>query len=197
MTTLEKTSGGGRAVRSELRNTMNFHVGDFIGVNNKNWDLFGHSHARDVIVDFGGHRTETVDDHLNEMRQLLVQYPDMLVVRHDPKVAEGDWTATVAYITGWGPGQVKFVTVAKWRDDKVVEEYLFTRELNEDETTAAESGESTITMTTPDDEELWPRAGLEPGWTCKVYGSGPGTKAAVFTRRKGDQIVERLALAEV
>jgi len=108
---------------------------------NENWDFFGHSHARDVIVDFGGHRTENVDDHLNEMRQLLVQYPDMLVVRHDPNVAEDDSTATVAYITGWGPGQVKFVTVAKWRDDKVVEEYLFTRELNEDETTAAESGE--------------------------------------------------------
>ena len=180
----------------ELQNMMRFHVLDFVGVNNKNWDLFGHSHAADVIADFGGQR-KNFDDHLEEMRQLLDEYPNMLVIRHDPNVAEGDWTAVVAYITGWGPGEVRFVTVGKWRDGKVVEEYLFTRELTDDEATAVEATEPTITITTPNVEELWLVGGIEPGWTCNVYGDGPGNKTAVFTRQQDDNTVQRIALAEV
>jgi len=197
MTTDQDRAPEGATMSREVRNTMNFHVGDFIGVNNQNWDLFGHSHHANVIVDFGGQRRENVEDHLADMRGLLVQYPDMLVIRHDPNVAQGDWTATIASITGWGPGTVKFVTVAKWLDDKVTEEYLFTRVLSEDEAIAAESAEPTIVITTPDDKTLWLRAGIEPGWTCNVYGSGPGTKTAVFTRREDGKVVERTAFAEV
>ena len=197
MTTSEHNESQGSTMRRELRNMMNFHVLDFIGVNNKNWDLFGHSHADDVIVDFGGQRKNKAHAHLDEMRKLLDVYPNMLVIRHDPNVAQGDWTATVANITGWGPREVRFVTVAKWRDNKVVEEYLFTRELTSEEAIAIETTQPTITITTPDDPELWLAGGIELGWTCNVYGSGPGNKTAVFTRRQNGNTVQRIALSEV
>ena len=197
MSTSEQNTAQDPTVSRELQNVRSFHVLDFVGVNNKNWDVFGYYHTDDVIVDFGGQRKNDVDDHLDEMRQLLDEYPNMLVLRHDPNVAEGDWTATVAYITGWGSGEVRFVTVAKWRDGKVAEEYLFTRELTDDEATAVEATEPTITITTPNVEELWPAGGIEPGWTCNIYGDGPGIKTAVFTRQQDDNTVQRIALAEV
>ncbi|MFD8001772.1 nuclear transport factor 2 family protein [Streptomyces mirabilis] len=182
---------------TEELNTLSFHAGDFIGVNNVEWDLMRFYHAQNCVVDVAGVHTVGLEAHIEFMRNFVVQYPDLQIRRHDPNVAQGDWTATVGHAAGIAPDDqiMRVVTVARWVRRQVAEEYIFMRELPAD--TPAPKSKPTISVATPNDRQLWLAAGLEFGWRCDVYGWGTGKKTAVFTKSQDGEIVERLAFAEI
>ena len=105
----------------EERNLENFDRLDFEGWNGPDWDTFRELHTDDVIVEFQGGRTEGLDSHVAMFQPMLEASPEMKVTAHPIKIAQGEWTAVVGEL----PGGAKMVTVARWRDGAIAEEYLF------------------------------------------------------------------------
>ncbi|MDQ5853751.1 MAG: ester cyclase [Chloroflexota bacterium] len=104
----------------EEQNLEAFDRVDFEAWNGPDWDLFRQLHTPDVIVDWAGTRTEGIDAHEEMARQSLAAYPAK-IVGHPIKIAQGEWTAVVGEIAGG----IRMVTVAKWRDGAIAEEYIF------------------------------------------------------------------------
>jgi SnoaL-like polyketide cyclase len=98
---------------------------DFEGFNKQDWDLFGHIHTDDVIVEIQGERTEGIRPHLDGAVELFKAMPDTHIQEYLIKFGGGDWTCTVSRITGMGKPETKLVTIAKWRGEKVCEEYIY------------------------------------------------------------------------
>jgi len=94
---------------------------DFDGWNGPDWQLFSQLHTDDVTVEMMGQRTEGVHAHIDMCQQIVEQNPEMKVTGHPIKIAQGEWTAVVGDITG---GQ-RMVTVARWRNGAIAEEYVF------------------------------------------------------------------------
>lgn len=182
----------GRGFRQELENTKDFHIADFVAWNNKDMDMQRHYHAADVVVEWGGVRTEGVEPHIAAMHQFQVASPDALVVTHQPNVARGDWTATIGGIPALG---VRMATVAQWLDGQIVREILFMRELPAEEAPRP-TARPTLTLTNPDDEDLRRAAGVYPGWSCVIHGSALGSRTVTFMRRDKGLIVEQYVFAE-
>ncbi|MGW3652707.1 hypothetical protein [Streptomyces sp. NPDC000878] len=176
----------------ELANTKDFHIADFVAWNNKDMDMQRHYHAADVVVEWGGVRTEGVEPHIEAMHQFQVEAPDALVVTHRPNVARGDWTATIGGIPAMG---VRMATVAQWRGGQIVREILFMRELSAEETPRPAARPS-LTLTNPDDEGLRRAAGVYPGWSCVVHGTALGGRTVTFARRDRGLVVEQYVFAE-
>jgi hypothetical protein len=103
------------------QNLANFDRLDFEGWNGPDWDLFRHLHSDDVIVEWAGQRTQGIDAHLAMAKQTVEQTPDAKITSHPIKIAQGEWTAVVGEL----PGGQRMVTVAKWRDGAIAEEYIF------------------------------------------------------------------------
>lgn len=51
----------GSRFQLELANTKDLHIADFVTWNNKDMDMQRHYHAADVVVEWGGVRTEGVE----------------------------------------------------------------------------------------------------------------------------------------
>src|SRR4051794_26371972 len=106
---------------SEEQNLEAFDRVDFEAWNGPDWDVFRQLHTNDVIVEMTGMRTEGIEAHVDACRQTVDAYPDSKIVSHPIKIAQGEWTAVVGEIAGGS----KMVTIARWRDGAIAEEYIF------------------------------------------------------------------------
>jgi hypothetical protein len=95
---------------------------DFEAWNNRNWTLFEELHDPDVlVVDFTGNTTRGIDQHLQWAMAAVSAQPESRVSAHPIEIAAGDWTAA----TGALPGNLTMLTLARWEDGRIAEEYLF------------------------------------------------------------------------
>ena len=95
---------------------------DFEAWNNRNWTLFEELHSPDVlVVDFTGNTTRGIEQHLQWAMAFVAAQPESKVSAHPIKIAAGDWTVA----TGTLPGNLTLLTLARWEDGRMAEEYLF------------------------------------------------------------------------
>src|SRR5205807_2123015 len=116
---------GGRRSRDEGNRhrgdkRTNFHLLDFVAWNNRDMDVFRRLHTADVKVELGDRKTEGIEAHIAGVQPPTPATPDRRIVQHSPIVADGDWTCVV----GISLRNDKLVTVAKWRDGAISEEYI-------------------------------------------------------------------------
>jgi hypothetical protein len=98
---------------------------DFVGWNNADWNgVFAHYHSDDVVVDWKGQEpTNGINEHIDAMKA----YVDSAggtppqITSHPISFGSDDWTCVVGEFEGGG----RMVTVAKWRDGAIVEEYIW------------------------------------------------------------------------
>jgi SnoaL-like domain len=106
----------------EQANLDRFDKLDFEAWNSRNWTLFQEIHSPDVlVVDFNGNITRGIDQHLQWAMAAVSAAPESKVLAHPIKIAAGNWTA----VTGTLPGNLTMVTLARWEDGRIAEEYLF------------------------------------------------------------------------
>jgi hypothetical protein len=103
---------------------------DFDAWNNRNWTLFREIHSPDVlVVDFSGKVTRGIDQHVKWANESLSSTPSTIIA-HPLKIAAGNWTAVTGNSTrtDLSTGESfnsTMVTVAHWKDGRIIEEYLF------------------------------------------------------------------------
>ena len=103
---------------------------DFEAWNNRNWTLFEEIHSPDVlVVDFNGNVTKGIEEHLQWAEKAVSSVPSKILA-HPIKIATGNWTAVTGNSTrtDLSTGESfnnTMVTVAHWKDGKIIEEYLF------------------------------------------------------------------------
>ena len=108
-------------VRANLRGMDDL---DFIGWNNADWNgVFAHHHTADVVVDWKGQSpTRGIDQHIEAMKAYVesagARRP---VTSHPIAFGSGEWTCVVGEFEGGG----RMVTVARWRDGAIAEEYIW------------------------------------------------------------------------
>jgi|SRR6476661_2310103 len=98
---------------------------DFDGWNNADWNgVFAHHHTDDVLVDWKGQPpTHGIQEHIDAMKA----YVDSAggtppqITSHPIAFGSGDWTCVIGEFEGGG----RMVTVAKWLDGAIVEEYIW------------------------------------------------------------------------
>jgi hypothetical protein len=106
----------------EQANLARFDIIDFEAWNNRNWTLFQELHSPDVlVVDFNGNTTRGIDQHLQWAMAAVAADPESRVLAHPIKIAAKDWTV----VTGTLPGNLTMITLARWEDGRIAEEYLF------------------------------------------------------------------------
>ncbi|HEX6282458.1 MAG TPA: nuclear transport factor 2 family protein [Nitrososphaera sp.] len=106
----------------EQANLIRFDILDFEAWNNRNWTLFQELHSPDVlVVDFNGNTTRGIDQHLQLAMAAVAADPESKILAHPIKIAAKDWTA----VTGTLPGNLTMITLARWEDGRIAEEYLF------------------------------------------------------------------------
>lgn len=103
---------------------------DFEAWNENNWTLYKEIHSPDVlVVDFDGKVTKGIEQHLKWSNESQSSAPSTIIA-HPIKIGVGNWTAVTGNITGTIPSTGEsfnstMVTVAHWKDGRIVEEYLF------------------------------------------------------------------------
>ena len=106
----------------EQANLARFDILDFEAWNNRNWTLFQELHSPDVlVVDFNGITTRGIEQHLQWAMAAVAADPESKILAHPIKIAAKDWTA----VTGTLPGNLTMITLARWEDGRIAEEYLF------------------------------------------------------------------------
>jgi len=117
---------------------------DFDYYSGQQWDKFNESHADNIKVYYpDGSTTEGLyPQHIDAIKGTFVFAPDTKIKTHPVRFGGGDWTAVIGEMEGTfskpmpvGGGKTipptgkKFklamVTIGHWKDDKMVEEYLF------------------------------------------------------------------------
>ncbi|MGW9193427.1 hypothetical protein [Micromonospora chersina] len=107
------------------RNLKSMDELDFKAWNGADWDgLFTHLHTGDVLVDVHGQpATHGIAEHIDAMKALVptgAEKPPQ-IASHPIKFGSGEWTCVVGEFEGGG----RMVTVAKWRDGAIAEEYIW------------------------------------------------------------------------
>jgi hypothetical protein len=97
-----------------------FEKVDFVAWNGPDWDVFRHLHTEDVHVDMFGEKTAGIDAHVDAAKRYQDAVPANKVLEHSVRMADGDWTCVISN----AENGVNFVTVAKWRDGAICEEYI-------------------------------------------------------------------------
>ena len=106
----------------EQANLVRFDILDFEAWNNRNWTLFQELHNPDVlVVDSNGNTTRGIAQHLQWAMSAVGANTESRVLAHPIKIAAKDWTV----VTGTLPGNLTMVTLARWEDGRISEEYLF------------------------------------------------------------------------
>jgi hypothetical protein len=106
----------------EKANLERFDKLDFQAWNNRDWTLFRELHAPDVlIVDFNGHTTKGIEQHIQYAMALISAAPESKVLAHPIKIAAGNWTVGIGTL----PGNLTMLTLAQWRDGRIIQEYMF------------------------------------------------------------------------
>lgn len=98
---------------------------DFTGWNKADWNgVFAHHHTDDVLVDWKGQQpTHGVAEHIEAMKnyvQAAGGTPPQITA-HPIRFGSGDWTCVV----GEFQDGARMVTVAKWRNGAISEEYIW------------------------------------------------------------------------
>ena len=98
---------------------------DFVGWNKADWNgVFAHHHTPDVMVDWKGQApTQGIEDHIDAMKAYVDEAGGTppQIASHPISFGSGEWTCVVGEFEGGG----RMVTVAKWRDGAIAEEYIW------------------------------------------------------------------------
>ena len=170
-----------------VTNATNFHLLDFVAWNNRDVDMFRRLHTADVKVEFAGMKTEGIDAHVQALEPMW--QPGSQLTNHAPIVAEGEWTCMVG--TSAPPANTKMVTVAKWRDGAIAEEYILMNMLAPGTPKPAVSG-SPIASISNRDPEMKRLVGAEIGWSCVLERTAEGNMVISLSKTGGaaaDQMV--------
>ncbi len=176
------------AVPVEVTNATNFHVLDFVAWNNHDVDVFRRLHTADVKVNFGGNQTEGIDAHVQALEPMW--QPGGVITNHNPIIAEGEWTCMVGVL---GPN-MRMVTVAKWRDGAISEEYILSNMLKPGTAKPAVSG-SPVASISNQNAELKRMVGAEPGWSCRLERTAEG-KMVIAVNKAGGTAAEQMVFTQ-
>ena len=106
-------------------NLANMDKLDFEAWNNADWHGdFKHLHTADVYVDMKGMPpTNGIDEHIAAMEGFVEMVGGSVpqIVDHPIKFGSGEWTCVV----GQSADGNRMVTVARWRDGAIAEEYIW------------------------------------------------------------------------
>ena len=174
-------------VDQAVTNATNFHLLDFVAWNNRDVDMFRRLHTADVKVNFGGGTTEGIDAHVQALQPMW--QPGSELTRHAPIIAEGEWTCMVG--TSGPPANMKMVTVAKWRDGAISEEYILMNQLKPGTAAPAVSGSPMMSISNRN-ADLKRLVGAEPGWSCSLDRTADGKMVITLAKSGGaaaDQMV--------
>ncbi len=99
---------------------------DFVGWNNADWTgVFARHHTDDVLVDWQGQPpTHGIEEHIEAMKSYVEETgggTPPQITSHPIKFGSGAWTCVV----GEFANGARMVTVAKWRDGAIAEEYIW------------------------------------------------------------------------
>ena len=98
---------------------------DFTGWNSADWHgVFARHHTDDVLVDWKGQPvTHGIDEHVAAMKAYVESAGGTppQIASHPIKFGSGEWTCVVGEFEGGG----RMVTVARWRDGAIAEEYIW------------------------------------------------------------------------
>ena len=98
---------------------------DFTGWNGADWNgVFAHLHTDDVLVDVHGQpQTQGIQEHIDAMKAFVdtTGGTPVQVQSHPIAFGSGEWTCVVGELEGGG----RMVTVAKWREGAIAEEYIW------------------------------------------------------------------------
>ena len=98
---------------------------DFAGWNTADWDgVFAEHHTADVVVAVNGQPTTNgIGDHIDAMKAFVDAMGGTPVQVKDHPIAfgSGDWTCVVGELETGG----RMVTVARWQDGAIAEEYIW------------------------------------------------------------------------
>ena len=98
---------------------------DFDGWNNADWDgVFAHHHTDDVHVESKGQEpTHGIGEHIEAMKAFVdsVGGTPPQITSHPIRFGSGEWTCVVGEFEGGG----RMVTVARWHDGAIAEEYIW------------------------------------------------------------------------
>ena len=171
----------------EVTNATNFHLLDFVAWNNRDVDMFRRLHTSDVKVEFAGNKTEGIDAHVEALQPAW--QPGGLITNHAPIIAEGEWTCMVGSLPG-----AKMVTVAKWRDGAISEEYILSNMLKPGTAKPAVSG-APVASISNQNAELKRMVGAEPGWSCRLERTAEG-KMVIAVNKAGGTAAEQMVFTQ-
>jgi hypothetical protein len=107
------------------RNLQGMEELDFNGWNRADWQgVFAHLHTDDVVVEVNGQPpTRGLKEHIEAMKALVESTggTPIQVASHPIGFGSGEWTCVVGEFEGGG----RMVTVAKWGDGAIAEEYIW------------------------------------------------------------------------
>jgi len=182
------TAASAPAVKVEQTNMNNFHLVDFVGWNS-NLTVLARYHADDVKV-FGGDgfQTNGMPAHDAWLKKTLASSSVGKVTQHFPNVAAGEWTGVVGTI-----GEaMKIATVAKWKDGRISEEYLFMGLLKPADAAALQvPANAAASFANEDDPTLLQTVDLRPGWSCAMADVN-GKRTAFFIKTVGGKEEQRM-----
>ena len=114
------------AGKDEVRSNLDgMDTLDFQGWNNADWNgEFSDHHTEDVFVDFHGMPATTgLDAHIQAMKDYVATAGGTPphIASHPIKFGSGEWTCVVGEFDDGS----RMVTVARWKDGKISEEYIW------------------------------------------------------------------------
>ena len=113
----------------ERVNLERFDYGTLEGINNRNMTALRELHTPGVLAvgfgeGFGNNITKGIEPHLEDVKPTA---EGLKILAHPIKIAAGNWTV----VTGQTSLEnVSMVTVARWEDNRIAEEYVFFSEAN-------------------------------------------------------------------
>lgn len=107
------------------RNLQGMDELDFNGWNRADWHgVFAHLHTDDVLVELKGQPpTHGIQEHIEAMKAFVESTggTPIQVASHPIRFGSGEWTCVIGEFEGGG----RMVTVARWRDGAIAEEYIW------------------------------------------------------------------------
>jgi hypothetical protein len=98
---------------------------DFVGWNGADWNgVFKHYHTGDVHVDWKGQEpTDGIQAHIDAMKAFVDSAGGTppRIVSHPIGFGSGEWTCVIGEFEDGS----RMVTVAKWRNGAIAEEYIW------------------------------------------------------------------------
>ncbi len=134
-------------------------------------------HTSDVKVFMGPTETDGIDAHIQGLETMIAKMPTAFITNHRPVVVDGDWNCTVGVVASMN---FSMATVAKFRDGKISEEYLFMKQLKPNEVPTGSGGSPLVDIATREDVRR--TAGVESGWRCVMDKGADGNFFVVLSK---------------